>query len=83
MWRATPGDGTDSELLLHRADMALRAGADDRSRREAALYTAEIGENAAKRKDIRTDLKLAIERGDFVLHYQPKMRIRHPAGSKA
>ncbi len=71
-----PEDGAESEILLHRADMALRAGLDDRTRREAALYTAEIGENAEKRRDIRTDLKLAIERGDFVLHYQPKMRIR-------
>ncbi|SBW13011.1 Diguanylate cyclase [uncultured Alphaproteobacteria bacterium] len=71
-----PDDGAQTELLLHRADLALRAGTDNRTRREAALYAEEIGERAARRRDIRTDLKLAIERGDFVLHYQPKMRIR-------
>lgn len=71
-----PDDGAHSELLLHRADLALRAGIEDRTGRDAALYAEAIGERAAKRRDIRTDLKLAIERGDFVLHYQPKMRIR-------
>ncbi len=71
-----PDDGVETELLLHRTDLALRAGAEDRARRCAALYAEAIGERAAKRRDIRTDLKLAIERGDFVLHYQPKMRIR-------
>ncbi|WP_337998098.1 putative bifunctional diguanylate cyclase/phosphodiesterase [Oleispirillum naphthae] len=70
-----PGDGAGSEVLLHRADMAMRAGLEDRTHRDAALYTGEIGEAATKRKEIRSDLKSAIERGDFMLHYQPKMRI--------
>jgi diguanylate cyclase (GGDEF)-like protein len=71
-----PTDGTASEILLHRADMAMRAGLEDRGRADAAIYDAGIGERAERLKDIRTDLKLAIERGDFALHYQPKMRIR-------
>jgi len=70
-----PEDGTVSEVLLHRADMAMRAGLEDRTHRDAALYTEALGEAATRRKEIRSDLKHAIERGDFVLHYQPKMRI--------
>ncbi len=71
-----PMDGTASDVLLHRADLAMRAGLEDRGGGDAAIYTAEAGERAERLKDIRTDLKVAIERGDFVLHYQPKMRIR-------
>ncbi|MBN2753211.1 MAG: EAL domain-containing protein [Rhodospirillaceae bacterium] len=71
-----PEDGHLSEILMHRADMAMRAGLEERFHGNCALYTATIGDHATRRKEIRTDLKHAIERGDFVLHYQPKMRIQ-------
>ena len=33
-----PDDGAHSELLLHRADLALRAGIEDRTGRDAAVF---------------------------------------------
>jgi EAL domain-containing protein (putative c-di-GMP-specific phosphodiesterase class I) len=38
-------------------------------------YTAEMHARAMAKSDIESALRLALDRGEFVLHYQPKMQI--------
>ncbi len=70
-----PEHGQDAETLMHHADVAMRTRLDDRNNLDGAIYTPDIGHQADHIKQIRKDLKLAIDRGDFLLHFQPKMRI--------
>jgi len=71
-----PDHGINAETLMHHADIAMRTGLEEQGGQDSQIYTSEMGVQASHIKDIRKDLKTAIERGDFLLHYQPKMRIR-------
>lgn len=65
-----PTDGTDGPELLRNADLALyRAKEQGRSRYE--FYTAEINERVQRRLSLENRLRGAVQRGEFVLHYQP------------
>ncbi len=68
-----PGDGTDAESLLRNAEAALR-------RAKAAVtpflfYTPEMNARAANALVIESRLRRAIEKDEFVLHYQPKVAL--------
>ena len=69
-----PDDGQDVESLIKNADMALiRAKAAGRDRIE--FYTGAMGEQADRRLLLEKNLRLALEREEFVLHYQPKLSL--------
>lgn len=60
----------DPEELLHEADTALeKAKKGGRSRYVA--YDRDLGEEVSTRLQTETDLGRALERGEFVLRYQP------------
>jgi len=50
-----------------------------RSRREGAklfrFYTAEMNARSIERLDLESELRRALERGEFVLHYQPQLSL--------
>jgi diguanylate cyclase (GGDEF)-like protein/PAS domain S-box-containing protein len=69
-----PNDGTDGETLLRNADLAMyhakESGGNCYQFFDEAMNTA-----AKKRMRIETDLRKAIDRGEFVLHYQPQVDV--------
>ena len=69
-----PTDGADQDLLISNANAALyRAKAEGRL--AARFFEAKMDERARERHALQHDLRLAIERGEFALHYQPQAKI--------
>jgi diguanylate cyclase (GGDEF)-like protein len=67
-----PEDGANAELLLKSADTAMY-DAKNNGRNNYQFYAAAMHGNAAQRLQTETQLRLALERGEFLLHYQPKL----------
>jgi diguanylate cyclase (GGDEF)-like protein len=65
-----PQDGSDSETLLRSADLALYR-AKEAGRGTYAFFEESLNERAQQRRQLETDLRLALERGEFELFYQP------------
>ena len=67
-----PVDGRDMEDLLQHADLAMyKAKADGGSRHQ--LYAADMTRRACQAAQLDSELRLAIERREFLLHYQPQI----------
>jgi diguanylate cyclase (GGDEF)-like protein len=68
-----PDDGADADTLLRNAEAALKRSkaADDR----IVFYAAEMNARVAEALAIENKLRRAIERREFVLHYQPKVSL--------
>jgi diguanylate cyclase (GGDEF)-like protein len=68
-----PGDGDSPEILLKNADSAMYA-AKERGKGCFHCFTPELDRQAHERFAIEHALRQAIERREFVLHYQPQVR---------
>jgi EAL domain-containing protein (putative c-di-GMP-specific phosphodiesterase class I) len=66
-----PDDGEDADALMRNAEAALRKakGTGDRF----LFYTPHLNARVAERLDLEAKLRRAAERGEFELHYQPKV----------
>ncbi|WP_188311979.1 putative bifunctional diguanylate cyclase/phosphodiesterase [Salinarimonas soli] len=70
-----PHDGLEPDDLLRSADMALyRAKADGKG--IFRFFEASMDAAMQARRSLETDLRLALARGEFVLHYQPIVDLR-------
>ena len=70
-----PADGTDPDQLLKNADLALyRAKTDGRG--TYRFFESEMDARAQARRTLELDLRAAITRGEFELHYQPILDLR-------
>jgi len=70
-----PEDGASAEELLKNADTAMyRAKSGGRS--QAVYFEEGMNTEAVARLMLDRDLRLAIERGELVLHYQPQLDLR-------
>ena len=69
-----PADGADAATLLRHADAAMYL-AKDKGKNNAQFYTAELAELAAQQYALEADLRLALERGELLLYYQPKFDV--------
>jgi diguanylate cyclase (GGDEF)-like protein len=68
-----PGDGESQDELLKNADTAMyRAKQEGNTLR---FYQREMNRLAAVRLDMEARLRRALERNEFVLHYQPQVDI--------
>jgi diguanylate cyclase (GGDEF)-like protein len=68
-----PEDGADAESLSQNAEAALKKA---KSAGERYLfYASHMSEKVAQRLALENKLRLAMEREEFVLHYQPKVDI--------
>ncbi len=65
-----PYDGTDLETLLKNADAAMYH-AKDAGRSNFQFYSKSMNAAAEKRLTLENKLRRALERGEFMLHYQP------------
>ncbi|TMH13188.1 MAG: EAL domain-containing protein [Betaproteobacteria bacterium] len=67
-----PGDGDDPEGLLKNADAAMHR-AKEQGRNTFRFYLPRMNELALERLQLHARLRGALERKEFVLHYQPKV----------
>jgi diguanylate cyclase (GGDEF)-like protein/PAS domain S-box-containing protein len=70
-----PGDGDDAETLLKNADMAMYR-AKESSRNSYCFFTAEMNQRSVAKVQLNADLRHALERDEFTLHYQPKVELK-------
>jgi diguanylate cyclase (GGDEF)-like protein len=68
-----PDDGTDADTLLNNAEAALKKAKASRDR--YLFYAQKMTETVAMSLGIENRLRRALEREEFVLHYQPKVNI--------
>jgi diguanylate cyclase (GGDEF)-like protein/PAS domain S-box-containing protein len=69
----SPDDGSDAESLLRNAEAALRRA--KLTSEQIVFYAPDHNARAAEALNIESKLRRAIERQEFVLHYQPKVRL--------
>jgi diguanylate cyclase (GGDEF)-like protein len=70
-----PNDGTDAETLIKHADIAMYK-AKERGRNTFALFTPELNAAVNARLNQEKSLRKAIEREEFIVHYQPIVDLR-------
>jgi diguanylate cyclase (GGDEF)-like protein len=68
-----PDDGTDADTLFNNAEAALKKAKASRDR--YLFYAQQMTETVALSLGIENRLRRALEREEFVLHYQPKVNI--------
>jgi diguanylate cyclase (GGDEF)-like protein len=69
-----PDHGGDVQSLLQRADVAMYVAKEHPAGCE--VYTSERDDYSPDRLTLLTELRRAIDRGQLVLHYQPKADLR-------
>jgi diguanylate cyclase (GGDEF)-like protein len=67
-----PEDARDAETLLRRADMAMYAAKSSGS--GYSRYDEELDRGGAHRLSLLGQVRPGLDRGEFLLHYQPKVR---------
>lgn len=70
-----PDDGTDAETLIKNADTAMYQ-AKENGRQNYKFFAAAMNVRAVERQSIEEHLRRALERNEFVLHYQPKIDLK-------
>jgi len=69
-----PADGSDAPALLKAADVAMYR-AKDTGRDSYQFYSAAMNVHTVERLELESDLRHALERHEFLLHYQPKVEV--------
>jgi len=79
-----PRDGDNADDLIRRADAAMYA-AKDHGRGHSRFYTPGLADEGAETLARETRLRQAAQRGEFVLFYQPQLRVGdlRPVGIEA
>jgi diguanylate cyclase (GGDEF)-like protein/PAS domain S-box-containing protein len=70
-----PDDGKDAETLVKNADTAMYQ-AKENGRHSYQFFRPAMTVRAVERQSIEENLRRALERQEFTLHYQPKIRLR-------
>jgi EAL domain-containing protein (putative c-di-GMP-specific phosphodiesterase class I) len=79
-----PKDGADGTALLKNADIAMYR-AKSSGRNNVQFYSTEINEHSVERLTLENELRQAVVRREFEVHYQPKVDISNGriAGAEA
>ncbi|HXX53858.1 MAG TPA: EAL domain-containing protein [Thermodesulfovibrionales bacterium] len=67
-----PSDGDNVDVLIKNADTAMQR-AKELGDRKFQFYDSQMSDKAFARLSVEANLHNAIERGEFVLHYQPQV----------
>lgn len=70
-----PEDGLDLQTLMKNADIAMYH-AKEKGRNNYQFFSAEMNVRAVKRLTMENELRRALEREEFDLHYQPQVSVR-------
>jgi diguanylate cyclase (GGDEF)-like protein/PAS domain S-box-containing protein len=70
-----PDDGQDAETLIKNADTAMYQ-AKENGRQSYQFFKPAMNARAVERQSIEEDLRRALERQEFAVHYQPKICMR-------
>jgi diguanylate cyclase (GGDEF)-like protein len=70
-----PDDGADAEILLKHADIAMYRSK-NQGRGSYQFFSPDMNANTVKRLEMEAKLRKALERKEFLLHYQPKLDLR-------
>jgi len=70
-----PRDGNTVLDLMRNSDVAMYS-VKAAGRNASAIYTAQLAGQGRERLELESALHKAIERGELVLHYQPKVDVR-------
>src|SRR6185503_21358055 len=70
-----PDDGTDQQTLLKNADIAMYR-AKEQGKNRLQFYSAQMNQHTLERLALETSLRGAIERQEFIVHYEPKIDMR-------
>ncbi len=70
-----PHDGQDAATLVKNADSAMYE-AKSKGRNNYQFYKKTLHEVSCERLSLEADLRKALERDEFLLHYQPQLDIR-------
>jgi diguanylate cyclase (GGDEF)-like protein/PAS domain S-box-containing protein len=73
-----PDDGQDAETLIRNADTAMYQ-AKESGRQGFQFFRQDMNVRAVERQSIEEDLRRALERNEFTLHYQPKINLESGA----
>jgi diguanylate cyclase (GGDEF)-like protein/PAS domain S-box-containing protein len=71
-----PTDTVDQDTLIRNADVAMYR-AKDRGRNNYQFYTPEMNRRTREMLNMEGELRRALERDEFVLHYQPKVSLEN------
>jgi diguanylate cyclase (GGDEF)-like protein/PAS domain S-box-containing protein len=69
-----PDDGLDAETLIKNADTAMYQ-AKENGRQSYQFFKPAMNVRAVERQSIEESLRRALERKEFSLHYQPKVKL--------
>jgi len=70
-----PDDGTQADVLLKHADFAMYH-AKEQGRNNYQFFEPNLNVRALERQVLESGLRRAIDSGELVLHYQPKVDLR-------
>ena len=70
-----PNDGLDAETLIKSADTAMYY-AKDKGRANYQFFKTEMNTRVVQRLMIEAHLRVAVEKQQFFLHYQPKINLK-------
>jgi EAL domain-containing protein (putative c-di-GMP-specific phosphodiesterase class I) len=69
-----PGDGEDAITLIKKAETAMR-NIKDSGPGDFCFFSDTMNQRAREHQSIESGIRLALERNEFVLHYQPKLNL--------
>lgn len=67
-----PADGFDAVALIKKAETAMR-NVKEHGPNDYRFFTEDMNRRARQQQTIESGLRLALQRKEFVLHYQPKL----------
>ena len=70
-----PDDGMDAETLIKNADTAMYQ-AKENGRQSYQFFKPSMNVKAVERQSIEENLRRALERQEFAVHYQPKVNLK-------